>query len=108
MAQQPPEILYHVSPHKNRDGILKVGLDPAQSLCRRTAVYAVPRSKLVWAVAHCSMRHNISVRKIDIWRIDWTGLFRLHNNDLWYSFHGVGATLDLSVIALLTENGDCE
>lgn len=77
--------LYHVSPSKNRDSIARFGIDPIFSKGKQNVSWFVDQSKLVWAVAHCSARHSVSVDKLDVWvtetplkrqrKTSWRGVF---------------------------------
>jgi hypothetical protein len=61
--------LYHVSPTKNRGSILAFGLEPLLATGKEQKVWLVDRSRLLWAIAHCSARHHVSVDQLDIWEL---------------------------------------
>lgn len=77
--------LYHVTPRDNRDSISEFGIDPARSKGKARQCWFVDDSKLLWAVAHCSARHSVSVDLLDVWSINrqiprlrrtaWQGVF---------------------------------
>lgn len=77
--------LYHISPASNRDSISRLGIDPVFSKGKLDVCWFVDQSKLVWAVAHCSARHSVSVDKLDVWVVEtplkrqrktaWRGVF---------------------------------
>jgi hypothetical protein len=58
---------YHVSPRKNRDSIGKSGIEPIMSLGKLKVSWWVSERALLWAVAHCSARHSVSVAELDVW-----------------------------------------
>jgi len=65
-----PQYIYHVSPKKNRESILKSGIEPLHSRGRLRACWYVSRDRIEWALAHCSARHGVSVDKLDVYIVE--------------------------------------
>jgi len=85
-------MLYHVSPIRNHTSILNTGVDPALSRSKFHASWWVTSDKLAWALAHCSVRHNVIVTDLEVWfkrplpfknktRTRWQGVFTTHCNN---------------------------
>lgn len=70
--------LYHVSPKKNHESILKSGVEPLFSQGAMPQCWWVDSSRLTWAIAHTSARHNISVLEIEVWSLDSKHFPRLY------------------------------
>lgn len=62
-------VLYHVSPADNMLGIMTVGVDPDKSKGRMTASWYVNKRGIVWALAHTSLRHNVSVSELVVFTV---------------------------------------
>jgi len=62
--------LYHVSPAKNYEYIFWGGLQPSFALGARKVVWLVTRDKVVWALAHVSARHSVSVDELGVFVVD--------------------------------------
>jgi len=78
--------LYHVTPNTTRDSITRQGVEPIYSRGKMRVSWWVDRSRLMWALAHVSAKHQVSVDKLDIWvttdkqiknrhRSAWQGVF---------------------------------
>jgi len=85
-------MLYHVSPIRNHTSIVKSGVDPALARSRFHASWWVTSEKLAWALAHCSVRHNVIVTDLEVWfkrpitfkrqtRTRWAGVYTSRCNN---------------------------
>lgn len=59
--------LYHVTPNTTHDSITRQGVEPIYSRGKMRVSWWVDRSRLMWAIAHVSAKHQVSVDKLDIW-----------------------------------------
>jgi hypothetical protein len=60
---------YHVSPSKNRSSIMLTGIDPLLATGNAAKVWVVDKSRIEWAIIHCSARHAVSVLELDVWAV---------------------------------------
>lgn len=58
--------LYHVTPTSNLESILASGVEPELSKGARKLSWWVTRERLPWALAHCSIRHDIKVADLSV------------------------------------------
>lgn len=63
------QMLYHVTPAKNAGSIAVTGIEPALATGKQQLSWFVDRSRLVWAIAHCSARHHISVDQLVVFEM---------------------------------------
>jgi len=75
-------MLYHVSPVRNHTSIIKTGIEPALARTNFKASWYVTSEKLAWALAHCSVRHNLPVSELEVWFIP-QGQFKKRTNTRW-------------------------
>lgn len=61
--------LYHVTPDKNRGSIAVHGIEPILATGKQKLSWFVDKSRLVWALAHCSARHNVPVSDLVVFEI---------------------------------------
>ena len=57
-------VLYHVTPAPNVNNIMRVGINPALSKGKLTVSWYVNKSGITWAIAHTSLRHDLSVASL--------------------------------------------
>lgn len=80
--------LYHVSPESNTNSIKKHGVNPYKSRGKQFVSWWVEWDALLWAIAHVSARHKVSVAQITVWaapenaigmfsRTRWVGVYTL-------------------------------
>lgn len=79
--------LYHVTPAENIVNRFSFKVDPAFSKGKIQRSWWVDADRLNWALAHCSARHQVDVRKleivminadVDVWkfkRTRWPGVY---------------------------------
>lgn len=82
-------VLYHVTTRYRLDLICAKGLDPAKSRGKRQVVWLVDGSKLAWAIAHCSIRHDVKVDQLRVIRTLFmeTDLKRTRRVGVWNVDH---------------------
>lgn len=59
-------ILYHVSPTRNTVSISEHGIDPSYSTGKLEASWYVSKNRVLWAIAHCSARHDEPVNELTV------------------------------------------
>lgn len=64
-----PNLLYHVSPARNRASIARSGIEPLFSQGKAQACWYVSPDRLEWALAHCSARHKVDVTQLDVYSV---------------------------------------
>jgi len=62
-------MLFHISPAENHASIEKMGIEPYYSKGARKVSWYVDVDRLLWAMAHCSARHGVSVDKLNVYAI---------------------------------------
>ena len=63
-------LLYHVSPRRNRKGILARGLLTRKSKGKLQAVWLVAENMVEWAILHVHGRHKAAVERIDVFPVE--------------------------------------
>ena len=77
----------HVSPACNHASIAERGIDPTYHKGGYKSSWLCEKFQLNWALAHCSMRHNVAVSNLEVWtaiigtdrliRTKWGGVYRV-------------------------------
>lgn len=57
-------ILYHITSEENMIGIMSQGIRPDLSRGKLSASWYVSKRGIIWALAHTSLRHDISVVRL--------------------------------------------
>jgi len=80
-------VLYHVTIGDHVDSICSNGIDPAYSSSKFKASWFVSKDNILWAVAHVSNRHAVSVADIYVCRvtIDWRTMRRSNRQGIFYT-----------------------
>lgn len=60
------KLLFHVSPRKNRESLLRHGIDPAKSRGRHKRIWLAGHRKLVWAIMHIAKHHRCCPDSLEI------------------------------------------
>jgi hypothetical protein len=78
--------LYHVTPTANYASIAAYGIHPRYSRGKQKASWYVRADMLLWAIAHTSARHHISVERLTVYsvrsesalflRTPWPGVYK--------------------------------
>lgn len=72
------DILYHVSPNKNRASILTHGLEPSIfSRDRQKKLWLVEWKQIMWAIMHTARRHGVDPIDCDVWIVHKSTIRRL-------------------------------
>jgi hypothetical protein len=61
--------VYHVTPARNADSIHKAGISPEFSEGKEKVSWWVKEENLLWAIAHTSARHDVSVSHLIVYRV---------------------------------------
>ena len=57
-------ILYHVTPEYNLEAIMREGVRPDLARGKMQSSWYVSKRGIVWAIAHTSLRHSLSVANL--------------------------------------------
>jgi hypothetical protein len=57
-------MLYHVTPEYNLDSIMREGIRPDLARGKMSASWYVNKHGITWAIAHTSLRHDLSVANL--------------------------------------------
>lgn len=57
-------ILYHVTPEYNLEAIMREGVRPDLARGKMQAAWYVSKKGITWAIAHTSLRHDLSVANL--------------------------------------------
>jgi hypothetical protein len=71
------DVLYHVTLRDNHASITRAGVEPLFARGAKKASWWVDYSRLHWALAHCSARHNASVNQLEVWAVSKKAFPRL-------------------------------
>jgi len=79
-------ILYHVTPTKNVEGIMREGLLPSRAKGGRQAVWAAKRAKLAWAILHVSQHQQCSLDQLTVLiiHVPWEWCRKSGRLGVWY------------------------
>lgn len=61
--------LYHVTPSRNVGSIAMSGIEPILATGKQQLSWYVERSRLLWAIAHCSARHHLPVNELTVFEM---------------------------------------
>lgn len=80
-------ILFHITPTKNLQSIYENGVCPEFSTGKLDASWYVNKHGVLWAIAHVSARHNISVNEISVCAvlIEWKSMRRTARPGFYYT-----------------------
>lgn len=89
MTSSFPRVLYHITPSENVASIYESGLQPSYSTGFMKSVWLVNKRNIVWALAHCSNRHSVSVDNLSVTTIntDDQKIVRFATSGLFYCKH---------------------
>jgi len=78
---KPVSFIYHVTTYAAAKSIIDDGfIDPKLSQGKNLLAWFVIKSRVTWAIAHTSRRHNVGIEKLVIFTVKTTGLELLKTN----------------------------
>jgi hypothetical protein len=80
-------ILYHVTTAKDVMNIWDVGVDPQYSRGKLEASWYINKHNILWAIAHVSARHQVSVDQLYVCAvlIEWKSMRRTARPGFYYT-----------------------
>jgi hypothetical protein len=69
--RDPEGVLCHVTPTKNCDSIIELGISPLFAQQQPGRCWFVNTSKLLWAISHVSAHHEVDVGRLSIFTVDF-------------------------------------